>query len=80
MGRIESGVKSDLRKLGISRPKSALEMLAIRLAQLLDSEEIDDRQAAGIARELRLTMAAIASQPAPETDRIADLARKVQEK
>lgn len=78
-GSIEAGIRSDLRKLGVSEPATALELLAVRLAQLLDGP-IDERQAAGLARELRLTMAAVESQPKPSSDQVADMVARVQGK
>jgi len=38
---------------------------------------IDERHAAGLARELRLTMAAVESQPKPTADAVGELAARV---
>jgi hypothetical protein len=75
-GSIEAGIRSDLAKLGIGEPGTALERLAVRLAQMLDAP-IDERHAAGLARELRLTMAAVEAQPKPTADAVGELAARV---
>jgi len=36
--------------------RKALELQAVRLAGLLEDENLDDKQAANIARELRITL------------------------
>ena len=73
---IESGVRKTLRQQQIEAPSTALEMLAIQLAQALDGKP-DERTIAAISRELRLTLDAIRAQPGPvEGDPVAALAAK----
>jgi len=76
---VESGVRSDLRKLGIPEPSTALENTAVTLAKLLDDDNADAKTAAGIARELRLTMLAIAGQETPGESPSDQLAARVRE-
>lgn len=68
MGEITNALLSDLRKQGVASPGTTLELLAVRLASLLDSAEVDEKHAAGIARELRLTIAAVFASSAPAKD------------
>jgi hypothetical protein len=78
MGAIEDGVRLDLRKLGVAEPTTALETAAISLARWLDAAT-DASAVTPLARELRLTMAAVADQPAQtpdEADRIAAQCRE----
>jgi hypothetical protein len=91
VGPIEAGVNADLRKLGILEASSALETTALALARILDGPSAvcpacelplpvaDARSAAGLSRELRLTMEAIASQPEPNQDDVEKLAEQCQE-
>lgn len=58
MANVESGVRADLARIGVHDPTTALEFLAISLAASIDSAD-DPRNAAALARELRLTLAAI---------------------
>jgi hypothetical protein len=70
VGNVECGVRADLKALGINEPKSALDHLAISLAAAIDSGE-DERSTAALARELRLTLAAVRSSAAePLRDRL----------
>ena len=78
MGDIESGVRRDLRKLGITEPATALEFMAIMLAQLLD-KGVDAREAIGLSRELRLTLVDIAEQPTPTRDITEEIADRCRE-
>lgn len=80
MGAIEQGVRSDLVKLGIDEPTTALERQALRLAAMLDDDDLEARYAAGISRELRMTLTAIASKPSPGVDKVGELAAQVQAK
>ena len=78
MGDIESGVRRDLRKLDITEPVTALEFMAIMLAQLLD-HGVDAREAIGLSRELRLTLEAVAEQPTPTRDITEEIADRCRE-
>jgi hypothetical protein len=78
MGDIESGVRRDLRKLDITEPSTALEFMAILLAQLLDTGP-DPKEAMGLSRELRLTLVAIAEQPTPTRDITEEIADRCRE-
>jgi hypothetical protein len=69
MGDIETGVRQTLEALGITEPKTGLEMLAIQLARTLDSEP-EKNTIAALSRELRLTLEQCARQPAPQGDRL----------
>jgi hypothetical protein len=68
-GNVESGVRADLAKLDIAEPRSALDFLAIALAASIDRGD-DERSVASLARELRLTLAAIHADGTPAADRL----------
>lgn len=68
MGTIKAGLLADLRKRGVDEPATALELLAVRLADLLDAPGIDERHASTIARELRLTLVAVFAEKSPAKD------------
>ena len=54
---VEAGVRHDL-KLGEGEPRSALEAVALALAERIDNRApIDNNTLAGLSRELRLTLA-----------------------
>lgn len=73
MGNVESGVRVDLARIGCADPTTALEFLAITLAQIIDSGT-DKANASALARELRLTLAAIRSDtPANAADRLDEI-------
>lgn len=89
MGPVESGVRLSLVKLGILEPVTALECMAINLAQVLDGTssvfKLEDNSkfakdptgsVATINRELRLTLEAIANQPSPTRDAVQEIADK----
>ena len=78
MGDIETGVRRDLRKLAITEPATALEFMAIMLAQLLD-KGVDAKEAIGLSRELRLTLEAVAEQPTPTRDVTEEIAGRCRE-
>lgn len=72
-GNVESGVRADLKALGISEPRSALDHLALALAAAIDSGE-DERSTAALARELRLTLVVLrAGADRPAADRLDEL-------
>jgi len=86
MGPVESGVRLSLVKLGILEPVTALECMAINLAQVLDGTsevfKLDDNSkfskdptgsVATINRELRLTLEDIARQPSPKPDTVQSI-------
>lgn len=77
MADIESGVRRSLRSLGIIEPSTALELLAIKLAQALDSNPAETSMAA-LSRELRLTLDQVASQPSPVDDPVDELAKRTE--
>jgi hypothetical protein len=52
MGQIQQGVRKSLRDLGIIEPQTAIEMLAILIAEVLDDNP-DDKTVAALSRELR---------------------------
>lgn len=69
-GSVESGVRADLAAWGISEPRLTLHHLAIALAAAIDTGD-DERSTAALARELRLTMAAVeATSGKPPKDRL----------
>lgn len=73
MGNIESGVRETLKREGIEIPTTALEMLAIELGNTLD-HLLDEKNKAGLSRELRLTLEGIHYQPKPADDAVDRLA------
>lgn len=72
MGQIQQGVRESLRDLGITEPRTAIERLAILIAEVLDSDP-DDKTVAALSRELRLTLEKCADQPAPESDPVEEI-------
>lgn len=75
MGPVETGVRASLRAYGVETPRTALEVLAVTLAGVLDREPAEATVAA-LSRELRLTLAQVADQPSPEDDPVAELAAR----
>lgn len=78
MGTIEDGVRSDLRKCKVP-VGGALAQTAIKLAKLLDGD-LEDKTAAGLARELRLTLNEIGAKPPEGADRVDKLASRTRDK
>jgi hypothetical protein len=80
VGPIETGVRFSFEKLGITEPTTALECLAIGLAEILDGTSATYKQDkaayAALSRELRLTLDKVAEQPAPTTDAVEEMAGK----
>ena len=72
MGKIESGVRETLLRMGIENPSTAPELLAIDHAKTLDNLS-DEKNRAGISRELRLCLEEARIQPSPVTDKVGAL-------
>jgi hypothetical protein len=53
--------------MGITEPHTALEMLAILIASVLDNDP-DEKTVAPLSRELRLTLEKCNDQPTPTSD------------
>jgi hypothetical protein len=75
MGQIQQGVRKSLRDLGIIEPQTAIEMLAILIAEVLDDNP-DDKTVAALSRELRLTLEKCADQPAPENNPVEEIIKR----
>ena len=75
MGPIETGVRLSLAALGTESPRTALEVLAVTLASVLDKDP-PEATVAALSRELRLTLVQVAEQPAPKADAVAELAAR----
>lgn len=75
MGPIETGVRQSLAALGCQEPATALEVLAVTLAAVLDTGP-PEATVAALSRELRLTLVQVADQPAAEGDPVAELAAR----
>jgi len=75
MGAVESGVRTTLTELGILEPTTALECLAVHLANTLDNAE-DEKNVAAVSRELRLTLEKIESRAGTNKDELDDIASK----
>jgi hypothetical protein len=75
MGPIGQGVRESLRDLGIAEPRTAIERLAILIAEVLDTKP-DDKTVAALSRELRLTLDKCADQPVSENDPVEEIIRR----
>lgn len=71
MGHVTTGVRRDLRLTGNAEPRTALESVALALATQIDDRP-DDKTLAALSRELRLTLAQIASDAPPGEDNELD--------
>jgi hypothetical protein len=64
-GRVERGVRADLRRLGVTPSGSALAALAVELAMQLDQAagdpDVGASGSAALARELRQLLAALSA-------------------
>jgi hypothetical protein len=78
MGDIELGVRRDLRKLGITEPATALEFMAILLAQWLD-KSAEAKEVIGLSLRLQVTLEAIAEQPTPTRDITEEISDRCRE-
>lgn len=83
-GRVERGVRADLRRLGLAPSGSGLAALAVELAQQVDQSsgdpEVGASGSAALARELRQLMSALigkAGSPGQtERDSVDELQRR----
>ena len=75
MGPVETGVRASLRAYGVEKPRTALDVLAVTLARVLDGSPAEVTVAA-LSRELRLILAQVADQPPAEDDPVASLAAR----
>ena len=75
MGDIQQGVRESLRDLGITEPRTAVEKLAILIAEVLDNEP-DEKTVAALSRELRLTLDKCADQPARTDSPVEEIIRR----
>jgi hypothetical protein len=75
LGTIEAGVRETLRREGIENPSTAYELLAIFHAKRLDNIA-DEKNQAGISREMRLCLEEIRHQPKQTNDPVGALASR----
>jgi hypothetical protein len=73
---VVDGVTASFKEMGIDTPTTASEMMAMNLAEQLDNG-VDEKNLAGINRELRLTMDEIkANHPGNYDDAVDRLANR----
>lgn len=75
MGEVESGVYVTFKVHGIDKPTTAVECLAIRLAQAIDVAKYA-KDLPPLAGQLRQTLEEVANQPAPVKDDVEAMADK----
>ena len=75
MGPVETGVRYTMAKLGITDPTTAIECLAVKLAQAIDASKYA-KDLPPLAEKLMTAMEKVAEQPAPTEDRIEAMAGK----
>lgn len=64
---VEDGVRETLKRLGVTEPKTAPEVMAILLAKRLDNG-VDDRSLAAIGAQLRAVLEDVNTQPREKTN------------
>jgi hypothetical protein len=79
-GAVERGLRADLRKHGIKTTSSANVATALKIAERLDSDSVDDRNLGTLARELRILRADILSTLGDDTDAVGNLADSAESK
>lgn len=72
-GTVETGVYETFTQLRIKEPKTAVECLAVRLAQAIDSCKYA-KDLPPLAARLTEVMDRVAAQPTPEKDDVAEMA------
>lgn len=73
MGEVESGVYTTFKSLGIDCATTAVECLAVRLAQAIDACKYA-KDLPPLAARLTEVMDRVAAQPAPEKDELTEMA------
>lgn len=71
-GSVETGVRYTMRQLGITTPTTALECLAIKLAQGIDNSKYA-KDLPPLAEKLMTAMEKVADQPSPKEDRVEEM-------
>lgn len=72
-GSVETGVRYSMAQLGIDTPTTALECLAIKLAQGIDQSKYA-KDLPPLAEKLMTAMEKVADQPAKKADRVEEMA------
>lgn len=73
MGEVEEGVYTTLKSLGIDKPTTAVERLAVCLARSIDNVKYAKDLPPLVAR-LTDVLDRVAAQPTPEKDDVAEMA------
>lgn len=75
MGKVESGVYVTFKALGIDSAETAVECLAVRLAQAIDSAKYA-KDIPPLAARLTEVLDRVAEQPKKESDAVEDMANR----